>query len=85
MTDYKKITSLEKPEDLFNMKDRVILILGGAGKMANQFGKTLALSGAKLVLADNREDAVRKAAMVLAKKRVPPSKVLAVRQIKKSR
>ena len=49
---YKKIKTLEKPADIFDMKGKAGIIVGGAGKMGQQFAKTLSYAGAKVVIAD---------------------------------
>jgi NAD(P)-dependent dehydrogenase (short-subunit alcohol dehydrogenase family) len=50
--EYKNIPALEKPENIFSLKDRTAIIIGGGGKMAEQFAQTLGYAGANLVLAD---------------------------------
>ncbi len=49
---YDQIKPLYRKEDLFCVKDDVFVIVGGAGKMGEQFALTLSSSGAKVVLAD---------------------------------
>jgi NAD(P)-dependent dehydrogenase (short-subunit alcohol dehydrogenase family) len=50
--EYKKITPLDVPEDIFDLKGRAGLIIGGAGNMGQQFAKILSLAGATVVIAD---------------------------------
>ena len=49
---YSKIKSLETPGDIFDLTGRVGIIVGGAGKMGQQFAKVLSLAGAQVVIAD---------------------------------
>jgi len=52
MPDYSKISELHKVESIFNLTGKVAVIVGGAGKMGQQFAVTLGYSGAKVVLSD---------------------------------
>jgi NAD(P)-dependent dehydrogenase (short-subunit alcohol dehydrogenase family) len=49
---YKDMESLIEPERLFDMSGRVVVILGGAGKMGQQFAVALGNSGATAIIAD---------------------------------
>ena len=49
---YKSISTPERPKDIFSLEGRVGVIVGGAGKMAQQFAKTLGYAGASMMLAD---------------------------------
>jgi len=49
---YNAIHGLVKPEDIFNLKGRVGVIIGGAGNMSRQFALSLGHAGATVVLAD---------------------------------
>jgi NAD(P)-dependent dehydrogenase (short-subunit alcohol dehydrogenase family) len=51
----KKETSLkalDNPKDIFDLSKRIIVIIGGCGKMGQNFAKVLSLSGAVVILAD---------------------------------
>ena len=50
--DYGKIQSLHKAEDIFDLRERVALITGGAGKLGREFARTLAFAGADLIISD---------------------------------
>lgn len=50
--EYSNLEALEKPSRIFDLTGRVALIAGGAGKMGQQFAKTLALAGANVAIAD---------------------------------
>lgn len=52
MPDYSKIPELYKVESIFNLTGKVAVIIGGAGKMGQQFAITLGYAGAKVVLSD---------------------------------
>ena len=49
MTDYK---AKLQPNRLFDMTDRVVVIVGGAGKLGRVFADVLAAAGAKVAIAD---------------------------------
>jgi len=53
--DYENIRPLKTPSDIFDLKDRVGVIIGGAGMMGQQFALTLGLAGAKIAIADKDE------------------------------
>lgn len=52
MPDYSKIPELHKVESIFNLTGKVAVILGGAGKMGQQFALTLGYAGGKVALSD---------------------------------
>lgn len=52
MPDYSKIPEYHKAESIFNLKGKVAVITGGAGKMGQQFASTLGYAGAKVILSD---------------------------------
>ncbi len=51
-TRYREIKPLEIPAEIFNLKGRIGIIVGGAGKMGQQFAKVLSLAGATVVISD---------------------------------
>lgn len=53
--DYENIRPLETPSDIFDLKDRVGVIIGGAGMMGQQFALTLGLAGAKVAIVDKNK------------------------------
>ncbi len=53
--------------DLFDLTDRVAIITGGAGLLGVEFSKTLAESGASVVVADVDMEAAQRTATVLVK------------------
>ena len=55
------------PRDIFDMKGRVGVIMGGAGKMGREFAQTLANAGATVVIADIDKDKTVAAAESLSK------------------
>jgi NAD(P)-dependent dehydrogenase (short-subunit alcohol dehydrogenase family) len=59
---YKKIRPLRNPLEIFDLKGRVGVIIGGAGKMGQEFAKILSLAGAHVVIADLDEDACKEVA-----------------------
>ena len=63
--EYKKIKPLEKPENIFDLKHRVAVIVGGAGKMGQQFARTIGFAGAKVVIADKNGEKCKKLAEVI--------------------
>ena len=52
MPDYSKIPELHKVESIFNLTGKAAVIIGGAGKMGEQFALTLGYAGGKVVLSD---------------------------------
>ena len=52
MTKYNAIDPLVYPDQIFNLQGRTALLFGGAGKMGQQFARTLGLSGANVTIAD---------------------------------
>ena len=50
--DYKKIKALIYPDEFFDLKGKIVLIFGGAGKMGHQFAQTLSLAGANVTISD---------------------------------
>jgi NAD(P)-dependent dehydrogenase (short-subunit alcohol dehydrogenase family) len=67
-SEYDKIEHLDSLERIFNVKDRTIVIVGGVGKMGQQFAHTLALAGARVVLADLNKKECYAAAEKISKK-----------------
>lgn len=59
---YKEIKPLEKLENIFDLKDRVAVIVGGAGKMGQQFAQTIGFAGAKVIIADKNDKICKKLA-----------------------
>ncbi|HEC12897.1 MAG TPA: SDR family oxidoreductase [Acidiferrobacteraceae bacterium] len=51
-SDYKAIRELRRPSDIFDLSGRAGLIVGGAGKMGQEFASTLSNSGATVLIAD---------------------------------
>ncbi len=49
---YERIPELHEIDTLFDLREKVAVITGGAGKMAEQFAYTLAGAGASVALAD---------------------------------
>ena len=49
-------------DNLFGVKDKVVVITGGAGVLCGQMGRALAAAGAKVVVLDLQEDAAKKTA-----------------------
>ena len=60
--DYTGLERLDDPRRLFDLSGRTGLILGGGGKMAQQFARVLIRAGANLILADLTSEAVEAAA-----------------------
>ena len=54
--NYNSIPSLDNPSQIFNMSGRTIVILGGVGKMGQQFATILGLAGANVVISDLDKD-----------------------------
>ena len=61
------IHPLEKPEQMFDLSDRVGVITGGAGKMGIEFAKVLSYAGASVVLADIDKKGCQEAAVTVSK------------------
>jgi NAD(P)-dependent dehydrogenase (short-subunit alcohol dehydrogenase family) len=59
---YKKIKPLGNPLEIFDLKGRVGVIVGGAGKMGQEFARILSLAGAHVVIADLDENACKEIA-----------------------
>lgn len=53
---YIKIPELQRPDSLFNLSGKVAVIIGGAGKMGQQFAATLGYAGANVVIVDVNEE-----------------------------
>lgn len=75
--DYKKIESLERPADIFDLSGRVGVILGGAGKMGQEFAKVLSRAGAAVVIADLNQDHCEEAARKISGQAARPVLALA--------
>jgi len=56
MFDYKQLSPLENPDQIFSLEGRTALLFGGAGKMGEQFAQTLGLAGANIVITDIDEN-----------------------------
>lgn len=54
--EYHNINSMVTIEQIFNVKGKIIVILGGCGKMGQQFALTLSYAGAHVVIADLYKD-----------------------------
>lgn len=65
-SDYKKIKALGNPLEIFDLKGRVGVIIGGAGKMGQEFAKILSLAGACVVIADLNQGFCREVAQNIA-------------------
>lgn len=50
--EYNKIPELQRLHSLFDLKNKVAVIVGGAGKMGQQFASTLGFAGARVIIAD---------------------------------
>ena len=57
--------SLLRPAELFDVRDRVAAITGGAGNLGSVYARVLAGAGAKIALLDVSEGALAKAADAL--------------------
>ncbi len=56
-----KLRELYTPEECFSLKDKNVVIFGGAGKMAESFSRALLFAGCKsLTLVDLKEDRLKK-------------------------
>ena len=53
--DYENIGPLETPSIIFDLNERLGVIIGGAGMMGKQFALTLGLAGAKIAIVDKDE------------------------------
>jgi NAD(P)-dependent dehydrogenase (short-subunit alcohol dehydrogenase family) len=60
--DYHAVSHMDDPARIFDMSGRVGLIVGGAGKLGQEFAKTLVLAGATVMLLDRDEIRCRSAA-----------------------
>jgi len=65
--NYNTIDALQKPEQIFDLSDRVGIITGGAGKMGREFAKVLSFAGASVVLADIDKEGCQEAAVTVSK------------------
>lgn len=72
MFNYQTLKPLNTLEDLFGLKGRVGLIMGGAGKLGREFARILSLAGARVVLADLRQEDCDSAARLFEKDGVSP-------------
>jgi len=67
-SDYNSIEPLMSADRLFDMTGRVIVLLGGAGKMGQQFATVLANSGATAIIADLDKNRCKQLARELSEK-----------------
>jgi NAD(P)-dependent dehydrogenase (short-subunit alcohol dehydrogenase family) len=61
---YQQLKMTDLP-DLFNLSGRVAIITGGAGLLGAEFSRTLAESGAAVIVADINEEAAKETAISL--------------------
>lgn len=66
---YEQLESLESTSDIFDVKEYVGVIIGGAGILGQQFALTLGLSGAHVIVADVDEEKCRTISNELAGQR----------------
>jgi NAD(P)-dependent dehydrogenase (short-subunit alcohol dehydrogenase family) len=68
MQNNDDFTKLVHPKDIFNLKGKVILIMGGAGKMGQAFAEALSNAGATLYLLDLSDTYARQCAAEISEK-----------------
>ncbi len=68
MYDYQNLPKLLSPEKIFNLDQSVILIIGGAGKMGQNFAEVLSNAKAQVYLLDINEKLCHEAAERISKK-----------------
>lgn len=63
---------IKNPQDVFLVKEKIIIITGGAGYLGMQYAEILGKAGAKVVVWDNKDrEAMKKCENELKKKKVP--------------
>lgn len=66
MKAYNDIKPLNRIEDIFDLSGKLVVIVGGAGKMGQNFARALSYAGTSVVLADINEKVCRSASQAIA-------------------